>query len=714
MTIADGRQDALLECLLFMSQHYGMGNTREALTAGLPLQDGKLTSELFPRAAHRAGFVVDYFSSPLDAIPTLLLPCVLLMRDGRAAVLLSIDKSKTQATLYFPIGSMGQQSVSLAVLADECSGHGFYIKRRLQFDARAPEVLKPREGHWFWSTLLESLPIYKDVLIASILINIFAIASPIFTMNVYDKIVPNLAFDSLWVLAIGVSLVFTFDIIIRQLRSYFIDIAGKKSDLLLSAKIFSKVMGIRMESRPNSTGAFARHLQEFESIREFFTSATVSALIDLPFAFLFLLVIWIFAGLLAIVPLIAIICMAVYSLYIQAPLRQSIEESSRLSSQKYATVIEAIAGLESVKIHNAEGQFQHRWEQAVSHMANSGITTRKITNMVSGLANYVQQMTTVALIVLGVYQISEGNLTMGGMIAAVMLAGRAIGPLIQLSVLSTRYNQAKSALLLLENIMQSPSEREDDKHYLDYDTLTGRIDLDDVSFSYPGSEQSALKQLTLRIRPGEKIAIIGRIGAGKTTLEKLILGLYKPLSGSVRLDGFELSQLHPSTIRDNIGCVPQDFTLFYGSIRQNIQLGHPHSTDAQILRAAQRAGVSQFTNHDPNGLERQVGEGGRNLSGGQRQSIALARALLLDPPILILDEPTANMDNRSESLVKRELASLPAETTMLLITHRTSMLDIVDRIIVIEQGMVVADGPRDQVLQQLKEGKVRVRENADA
>ncbi|WP_320152628.1 type I secretion system permease/ATPase [uncultured Tolumonas sp.] len=714
MTIADGRQDALLECLLFMSQHYGMGNTREALTAGLPLQDGKLTSELFPRAAHRAGFVVDYFSSPLDAIPALLLPCVLLMRDGRAAVLLSIDKSKTQATLFFPIGSVGQQSVSLAVLADECSGNGFYIKRRLQFDARAPEVLKPREGHWFWSTLLESLPIYKDVLIASILINIFAIASPIFTMNVYDKIVPNLAFDSLWVLAIGVSLVFTFDIIIRQLRSYFIDIAGKKSDLLLSAKIFSKVMGIRMESRPNSTGAFARHLQEFESIREFFTSATVSALIDLPFAFLFLLVIWIFAGLLAIVPLIAIICMAVYSLYIQAPLRQSIEESSRLSSQKYATVIEAIAGLESVKIHNAEGQFQHRWEQAVSHMANSGITTRKITNMVSGLANYVQQMTTVALIVLGVYQISEGNLTMGGMIAAVMLAGRAIGPLIQLSVLSTRYNQAKAALLLLENIMQSPSEREDDKHYLDYDTLTGRIDLDDVSFSYPGSEQSALKQLTLRIRPGEKIAIIGRIGAGKTTLEKLILGLYKPLSGSVRLDGFELSQLHPSTIRDNIGCVPQDFTLFYGSIRQNIQLGHPHSTDAQILRAAQRAGVSQFTNHDPNGLERQVGEGGRNLSGGQRQSIALARALLLDPPILILDEPTANMDNRSESLVKRELANLPVETTMLLITHRTSMLDIVDRIIVIEQGMVVADGPRDLVLQQLKEGKVRVRENADA
>ena len=629
-------------------------------------------------------------------------------------VLLSVNKQTSQATLFYPIGSTGQQTVPLSVLEEEYSGTGFYIKRRLQFDARAPEVLKPREGHWFWSTLLESLPIYKDVLIASILINIFAIASPIFTMNVYDKIVPNLAFDSLWVLAIGVSLIFAFDIIIRQLRSYFIDIAGKKSDLLLSARIFSKVLGIRMESRPNSTGAFARHLQEFESIREFFTSATVSTLVDLPFAFLFLLVIWIFAGVLAVVPLIAIIIMTIYSLYIQAPLRRSIEESSRLSSQKYATVIEAISGLESVKIHNAEGQFQHRWEQAVSHMANTGIETRKITNMVSGLANFVQQMATVLLIVVGVYQISDGNLSMGGMIAAVMLSGRAIGPLIQLSVLSTRYNQAKSALLLLEDIMQSPSEREDGRHYLDYERLSGKIEFDDVSFNYPGVEQSALKNVSLTIQPGEKIAIIGRIGAGKTTLEKLILGLYKPTSGAVRLDGFDLPQLHPSTIRNNIGCVPQDFSLFYGTIRQNIQLGHPHATDAQILKAANRAGVSQFTNHDPNGLERQVGEGGRNLSGGQRQSIALARALLQEPPILILDEPTANMDNRSESIVKRELVNLPAETTMLLITHRTSMLDIVNRIIVLEQGMIVADGPRDLVLQQLKEGKVRARENGDA
>lgn len=708
------RQDVLLECLLFMSQHYGMANTREALVAGLPLVNGMLTPDLFPRAAHRAGFVVDYYSSPIEAIPNLLLPCILLMNDGQAVVLLSVNKQTSQATLFYPIGSTGQQTVPLSVLEEEYSGTGFYIKRRLQFDARAPEVLKPREGHWFWSTLLESLPIYKDVLIASILINIFAIASPIFTMNVYDKIVPNLAFDSLWVLAIGVSLIFAFDIIIRQLRSYFIDIAGKKSDLLLSARIFSKVLGIRMESRPNSTGAFARHLQEFESIREFFTSATVSTLVDLPFAFLFLLVIWIFAGVLAVVPLIAIIIMTIYSLYIQAPLRRSIEESSRLSSQKYATVIEAISGLESVKIHNAEGQFQHRWEQAVSHMANTGIETRKITNMVSGLANFVQQMATVLLIVVGVYQISDGNLSMGGMIAAVMLSGRAIGPLIQLSVLSTRYNQAKSALLLLEDIMQSPSEREDGRHYLDYERLSGKIEFDDVSFNYPGVEQSALKNVSLTIQPGEKIAIIGRIGAGKTTLEKLILGLYKPTSGAVRLDGFDLPQLHPSTIRNNIGCVPQDFSLFYGTIRQNIQLGHPHATDAQILKAANRAGVSQFTNHDPNGLERQVGEGGRNLSGGQRQSIALARALLQEPPILILDEPTANMDNRSESIVKRELVNLAAETTMLLITHRTSMLDIVNRIIVLEQGMIVADGPRDLVLQQLKEGKVRARENGDA
>ncbi|GAA4503702.1 type I secretion system permease/ATPase [Pseudaeromonas paramecii] len=701
--------DELLESLVFLSKFHGIPNSKEALVAGLPMPDGRLTPLLFLRAAERAGFTARQQGVSLGQISELLLPCVLLLSGGSACILLAVDRVHQEAEILLPASGNGQQRVPLAQLASDYSGQVLFVKKQFRYDARSPKVLETHHGHWFWSTLLISLPIYRDVLIASILINLFAIASPLFTMNVYDKIVPNLAFDSLWVLAVGVVIIFLFDFIMRQLRSYFIDIAGKKSDVLLSAKIFAKVMGIRMEARPPSTGAFAKHLQEFESIREFFTSATVSALIDLPFAFFFLLIIWIFAGNLVLVPFVAILVLALYSFYIQRPLRRSIEEGSRLASQKYANLVEGIAGLEAVKVFGAQGTFQYRWEQAVSHMANWGIETRKLTNRVSSLASFAQQMSTVGLIIMGVYEISEGNLTMGGMIAAVMLSSRAIAPMIQLSVLSTRYNQAKSAMSILGKIMESPSEQEEERQYIQHEVLSGRIEFEHVTFHYPEMEQASLREVNLSIRPGEKVAIIGRVGAGKSTLEKLLLGLYRPQSGAVRVDGYDLAQIHPAVLRRNIGCVPQDITLFFGSVRDNIIVGHPLVDDERVLRAARRGGVTQFTNQDPNGLARQVGEGGRLLSGGQRQAIALARALLMDPPLLILDEPTSNMDNRSESLVKQELARLGPQTTLLLITHRTTMLDVVDRLVVMEQGSIVADGPREQVLQLLKEGKIRVR-----
>ena len=713
MEFAQDKIDPLLECLVFLSKFYAVPTSREALTSGLPLVDGVLTVPLLPRAAERAGFIAKSQRLSLDTLSPLLLPCILLQKDGGACVLLALDQEKDEACVVLPLLGSGQQEIPVSQLNELYAGSVILLKKQFRYDARSPKVLETREGHWFWGTLLESMPIYRDVLIASILINLFAIASPLFTMNVYDKIVPNLAFDSLWVLAIGVSIIFLFDFAMRQLRSYFIDIAGKKSDVLLSAKIFTKVMGIRMEARPASTGAFAKHLQEFEVIREFFTSATVSALIDLPFAFFFMFIIWIFAGAMVVVPLVAVVILMLYSFYIQKPLRRSIEEGSRLASQKYANLVESIAGLEAVKIFGAEGNFQHRWEQAVSHMSSWGIETRRITNQVATLASFAQQMATVALIVLGVYLISEAEITMGGMIAAVMLSSRAIAPLVQLSVLSTRYNQAKSAMLILQKIMDSPSEQEEGRQYIQHSVLSGLIEFDGVSFNYPDSEQASLRNINLIIHPGEKVAIIGRVGAGKTTLEKLLLGLYKPQSGSIRLDGYDLAQLHPAALRRNIGCVPQDITLFFGSIRDNIIVGHPLVDDMRVLRAARRGGVTQFTNRDPNGLERQVGEAGRLLSGGQRQAIALARALLTDPPILLLDEPTSNMDNRSESLVKEELARLDKQTTLILITHRTTMLDAVERLVVLDHGAIVADGPREEVLQMLKDGRVRAREGTE-
>ena len=700
-------QDPLLNSLIYVSRYYGLANSPEALVNGLPLSDGKLTPFLFPRSAERAGLVAKENRSDLDSIPHLILPAVLLLKQGEACVLNSIDLEKQEAEIITAESGMVPIIIPVAELKEQFIGRYFLVKKQFRYDERSPEVLKTRKGHWFWSTIWESKNIYRDVLIASILINIFAIAAPMFTRLVYDKVVPNLAFETLWVLASGIFVVFLFDLLLKLMRSYFIDVAGKKSDILISSKLFSKVLGIRMEAKPASVGAFAKNLQEFESIREFFTSATIGSLIDLPFAIMFLALIWLMAGNLVFVPVAGVVILIIYALLIQGPLRRTIEEGSRLASQKYANLIESLAGLETVKLFSAQSQFQFRWEEAVAHMANWTIKSRRITDSIQNTAGFVQQSTNVGMIIFGVYLIAEGELTMGGLIAATMLSGRAIGPLVQLSLLSTRYNQAKSSMTLIEQVMSMPDEQEEGKRYIHRPIIQGHIALDKVTFHYPDSPVASVRDLSLTIAPGEKVAIIGRIGSGKTTLERLIMGLYKPTEGHVRIDDTDMEQLHHVDVRRNIGCVPQDSNLFYGSVRDNITLGRPLVDDRDVMDAANRAGVTAFTQQDPAGLERQVGEGGGLLSGGQRQSIAIARAFLGRPPVLLMDEPTSAMDNRSEMHIKHQLSQLLPSETLILITHKTSMLDVVDRVIVMEKGSIIADGPKAKVLSDLKQGRVR-------
>jgi len=373
---------------------------------------------------------------------------------------------------------------------------------------------------------------------------------------------------------------------------------------------------------------------------------------------MFLAIIWFVAGPLAFVPLIGVTILVIYSFFIQRPLRRSIEEGSRLSSQKNANLIESLSGLETVKLFGAQNQFQYRWEEAVAHMANWGLKSRRLTDSVQNIAGFLQQFVSIAMIVFGVYLIADGQLTMGGLIAATMLSGRVVSPLVQLSLLSTRYNQAKSAMTIIEQLMQMPTEQEDGKRYIHRPVIKGKIEFNKVSFTYPNATNAALKNVSFTITPGEKVAIIGRIGSGKTTIERLIMGLYQPLEGSVQIDDTDINQLHHIDVRRNIGCVPQDITLFFGSIRDNIILGRPLTTDQDILLAAERSGVTNFTQQDAAGLEKQVGEGGAALSGGQRQAIAIARALVGKPPVLLMDEPTSNMDNRSEMYIKHQLKDL--------------------------------------------------------
>ncbi|WP_068712915.1 type I secretion system permease/ATPase [Vibrio tritonius] len=696
--------DPLLSSLIYVSRYYGLANSPEALISGLPLANGKLTPQLFPRASERAGLIAKENQGSLNNISSLLFPVILILKNNESCVLISKDDASqsveivTQGSDNIPI------STSLENLEERYAGSYFMVKKSFHYDQRSPEILKSNHNHWLWGTLWKSKHIYRDVLIGSFILNIFAIAPPIFTRIVYDKVVPNLAFETLWVLASGVVIIFAFEFLLKTLRNYFIDIAGKKSDVLISSRLFSKVMDVRMESRPQSIGAFARHLQEFESIREFFTSTTISTLIDLPFALLFLGLIWIMAGNLVLVPIIGIGVLIIYAFLIQAPLRRAIEEGSRLASQKYANLIESLGGLETIKLFGAQSQFQYLWEESVTHMANWSIKSRKIIDGIQSFANLVQQMVNIGMVILGVYLISDGSLTMGGLIAATMLSSRAIGPLVQLSLLSARYNQAKSSMIMVNQVIELPAEQEEGKKYIHRPIIQGKIQFDDVSFKYPNSDITSIKKVSFTINPGEKVAIIGRIGSGKTSIQRLLMGLYKPTQGHVRIDDTDIEQLHHIDVRRNIGCVTQDSTLFYGTIRDNIALGRPLADDRDILDAANKAGVTSFTQQDPAGLQRQVGEGGNLLSGGQRQSIAIARAFLGSPPVLVLDEPTSAMDNRSELMIKRHLARLDKRDTLVLITHKMSMLDIVDRVIVMEKGSIVADGEKEAVLNQLKTG----------
>jgi ATP-binding cassette subfamily C protein LapB len=701
-------EDPLLDCLVFLTKHFQRPFSAESLRAGLPLVEHRLTPKLFVRAAERAHFSARIVQRKLDGISELLLPAVLLLENRQACVLLGFDRRRRHARIAQPEAGMGEQELEIKALAEQYTGNALFVRAEHRFDTRSDEIRPPQARHWFWGTLLGSWRIYRDVLVASLLINLFALASPLFIMNVYDRVVPNQALDTLWVLAIGVAIVFFFDFLMRGLRGYFIDIAGKKSDVILSGVLFEKVLGLKMEGRPKSVGAFANHLREFDSIRDFITSATVTAIVDLPFVFLFVLVIWLVGGPLAYIPLLAIPMVAFYALAVQPALRRAVEQVFRTSTEKNATLVESLVAAETVKTLGAEGLLQRKWEQACGQMARWGVRSRLLSSSAVNVGIFLQHMATVGTVVLGVYLIGEGQLSMGGLIACVILVGRAMGPLAQVASLSTRDYQARTALQSLDRIMQLPVDRPEGKSFLHRASLGGEIEFQNVDFTYPEQQEQALRNVSFRIREGEHVAIIGRIGSGKTTIQKLVLGLYEPNEGAVRVGRTDVRQLDPADLRRQIGYVPQDVTLFYGTLRDNIRFGVPFADDASVLRAAQIAGVTEFTDRHPQGFDLQVGERGEGLSGGQKQVVAVARALLNDPPILLMDEPSNSMDNTSEQQLKQRLVQFAAEKTLILITHRASLLDLVERIIVLDSGILVADGPKAQVLQALKQGRLKI------
>ena len=675
------------------------------LTTGLPLAGQRMSADLLPRAAARAGLQGRLLQRKLEQIPSIALPALLLLKEGRSAVLLGWESDTARLLLSESDG--GEVHVSREVLSQDYSGRVFFAQPQHKFDVTSGTLI-PRARSWFKDTLKRSRWLYADAIAASLVINLIALAAPLFVMNVYDRVVPNQATATLWVLAIGICGAYLFDLLLKSMRSLCLDLAGKKTDLIISATLFERIVGMSMKMRPARVGSYASNIHEFQGMRDFLTSLTLASLIDLPFTLIILGVIALLGGHLVWIPIVAFPLALGIGHFLQKPLTATLERTMALGAERQSSLIETLAGLDAVKVNNAESERQYQWEQTIGTLSRLELRVKVLSGLAMNITLLIQQVAGVAMIIFGVYQIIDGTLSMGGLVACYMLSGRALGPLAQLSGLLTRYQQAKVTMVSVDQMMELPQERNFDERPLSRKTLQGAMTFREVNFTYPDQQNPALRGINLNVRPGEKIGIIGRSGSGKSSLAKLLVGLYQPDSGSLLVDGVDIRQIDVSELRHNIGYVAQDIQLLAGTLRDNLVSGARYVDDEMVLQAAELAGVHEFARLHPQGYELQVGERGQNLSGGQRQNVALARALLLNPPILLLDEPTSAMDNTGEERLKQRLQAVIENKTVILVTHRASLLSLVDRLLVIDRGQILADGPKAAVMEALKKGQISV------
>ena len=714
ITSADNlRMDALLDCLVLFTKLYHKPYSAEALTAGLPIEPGVESPELFSinnakglfsRAAAKAGLKSSIIKRPLSQISPLQLPMIILLSNQSACILDRISEDGTQAKIIMPAEEAVEQWVDVEDLEDEYIGFGFMVKKAFEYTDETSRTLQLNQKHWFWSTLKLSTGIYKDVLYASLLINLFVLASPLFTMNVYDRVVPNNAIETLWVFAIGVMIVYVIDTTLKFARTYLLESAAKKSDIIMSSIIFEKVLDLKMANHPASVGSFASNLKDFDSIRSFLTNATMAAVIDLPFTIIFLAVIAYIGGGIVLVPIITISLILGYAFFIKKPLRASIESTHEASAKKGSILIESLNNIETLKTLGTLNQVQYKWEESTGEIASKSLKSRLLSASIPTITQLLIQLNTVMIIVYGVYMIQDFELSMGGLIAIVILTGRTLAPMGQVASLMTNYEDTKTSYETLNEIISQPSERPDGKKFVQRPDFSGHIEFVNVTFSYPNTDIPALKNASFVIEPGEHVAIIGRIGSGKSTIQKLLLGLYEPDSGQILIDGIDINQIDPADLRKNMGYVSQDIMLFRGTIKDNITFRASHASDGSMIRAAQISGASEFIKKHPKGYEMPIGERGQGLSGGQRQSVGIARAFLLNAPIMLMDEPSNAMDQITEANLLNNLQTALKGTTSLLVTQKMNLLKIVDRVLVVNEGKIIIDAPKEEALLKLQAG----------
>jgi ATP-binding cassette subfamily C protein LapB len=696
--------DPLLECLVFLTSHYGRAKSAEAIRAGLAYDEKGMGPALFCEAAERLGLKSQVVRKGFAEIPSAVLPAVLVLEGNQACVLMALHGGRAQ---IFSPETKAAREVKAAELEKSYAGYAIYIHPRASFTDPEARRTEQDEGHWFWSLAAANSGIYGRVIGAGLLINLFGLVGPLFIMNVYDRVIPNSAIETGWVLGTGALCVYCFDLAMRTLRGYFIDLAGRRIDIVASRRIYDQLLDMKLAGRPPSSGAFANMLREFDSVRDFVTSATMTALVDLPFSILFLTVIYLIAGPLGLLLFFLILTVVGIGMALQYPLKLKVARSVRAAETRHGLLVETINGLETIKAIGAEGRLRAKYGAQLAESAALAQSSRTISGLGVNIAAFLQQSASIILVLLGMYLVRDSHLSMGALIAAVMLGSRAISPIGQIANLVARYHQARNSLRTLNRIMALPVERPAAKQFLHRPDLKGRIAFEKVSFAYPGGQQ-VLDNVSFTLQPGEKVGIIGRIGSGKSTIARLILGLYDPQEGAILADDTDYRQIDPADLRRNIAYIAQDIVLFRGSVRENIAISKPQATEEEILVAARESGVHDFISRHPMGYDAPVGERGEGLSGGQRQTIALARALLLAPNIMVCDEPTNAMDMQAEETFTRQIESQIGGKTFILITHRPHLLKLVDRLILLDRGKVVADGPRDKVIEALSRGAVQV------
>lgn len=657
------------------------------------------------------GFENTLSKRDLQDIPSLAVPLVLMLHNEEAAVVVRIE-GVGRNRIYFLRQIDGlEQQLSHDELVSLYLGYCWFIKPKVTADNRSdlPEYHLPKS--WFWKVIWRFKGYYYQVILATFIINFLALVSSLYVMNVYDRVIPNQAYETLWVLSIGVILAILFEFLAKMIRGHLTDIAGKKADLIISSAIFRRMMALRLADRPASAGSYANNLREFESVREFMTSASLLVLVDLPFLLLFITVIFIVGGKLAIVPAIIIPIVIIVGFIVQRPLSRYINESMKESSQRQGLAVEALEGIETLKTNNATGWAQQRWDTYTAKTSASSIKVKDTANFMINFSVAMQQLNTVFLVLFGTYLIHNENtaerITMGALIAAVILSGRALSPLAQVAGLATRFQQAKLALEGLNNIIERPIERVPERKYISPSNIQGNITFENTCFQYQEDGKPAVSNLNLQIRAGEKIGILGRIGSGKSTMLKLASGLYDGSTGNVMLDNIDMRQIDPNFLRSQILLLGQSPRLFLGTLRENMDLARSdgYSSDQELLEALQRFGLDKIIRSHPKGLDMPLGEDGLGLSGGQKQIIALARMTLRNPRIVLLDEPTTGLDQATERISLQAISQWAQDKTLLVVTHRPQVLQIVNRIIVMDEGKVVMDGPRDLVLQRLMQNE---------